>query len=76
MDRLTVRIVALCLILACCPGALLGAEAAAPLRVATFQSDVTLPLGDLLYALPLSTVEHPLLARGVELDDGSKRYVL
>jgi len=49
---------------------------AAPLCLSTFQSDVTLPLGDLLYAEPLKTVEHPLLAKGVVLDDGGKRYVL
>ncbi len=45
-------------------------------RVATFQSDATLPLGDLLYAKPLVTVEHPLLAKGIVLDTGDKRYVL
>jgi len=45
-------------------------------RVATFQSDVTLPLGDRLYSFPLETVEHPLLAKGIVLDDGGKRYVL
>jgi hypothetical protein len=52
-------------------------KAAAPtFRAATFQSDVTLPIGDLLYAKPLATVEHPLLAKGVVLDDGAGRYVL
>jgi hypothetical protein len=44
--------------------------------MATFSCDVTLPLGDLLYAKPLTNVEHPLLAKGVVLDDGRKRYVL
>ena len=45
-------------------------------RVATFQSDVTLPLGELLYAKPLATIEHPLLAKGIVIDTGDKRYVL
>ncbi len=75
MGRMTVWIAVGCLVLACLPGATVGAEAA-PLGVATFQADVTLPLGDLLYSEPLATVEHPLLAKGVVLDDGSKRYVL
>jgi hypothetical protein len=38
--------------------------------------DVTLPLGDRLYSYPLETVEHPLLAKGVVLDDRGKRCVL
>ncbi len=45
-------------------------------RVATFQSDVTLPLGNLLYAKPLTTIEHPLLAKGIVIDTGDQRYVL
>jgi hypothetical protein len=49
---------------------------AAPLRLATFQAEATLPLGQLLYLEPLKTVEHPLLAKGVVLEDGSRRYVL
>jgi len=47
-----------------------------PLRLATFQSDVTLPLGDVLYSETLQTIEHPLLAKGIVLDDGQRRYVL
>ncbi len=47
-----------------------------PLRLATFQSDVTLPLGDILYSETLKTIEHPLLAKGVVLDDGQRRWVL
>jgi hypothetical protein len=55
-----------------------GAEAGdePQFRVATFECDVTLPLGDLLYSDPLTTIEHPLLAKGVVLDDAGKRYVL
>lgn len=49
-----------------------------PLRAATFRSDVTPPLGFPSYPSfgPLETVEHPLLAKGVVLDDGARRYVL
>jgi hypothetical protein len=50
--------------------------AAGVLRLATFQCDVTPPLGELLYVLPLATIEHPLLAKGVILDDGAQRIVL
>jgi hypothetical protein len=53
-----------------------SAADAGPLRLATFESDVTLPLGDILYSEVLKTVEHPLLAKGVVLDDGRRRYVL
>jgi hypothetical protein len=52
------------------------AAGAEPLRLATFESDVTLPLGDILYSETLKTIEHPLLAKGVVLDDGRRRYVL
>ncbi len=53
----------------------LAADAAPP-RLATFQCDVTPPLGQKLYAKPLATIETPLLAKGIVLDDGGKRYVL
>lgn len=48
------------------------------LRVSTFRSDVTPPLGFPSYPsyLPLETVEHPLLAKGIVLDSGQQRYVL
>ena len=49
---------------------------AAELRVATFQSDATPPIGHWLYAYPLETVEHPLLAKGVVLEQDGARYVL
>jgi len=53
-----------------------GAEVS--LRVATFECDVTPPLGEPFYSSyqPLATIEHPLLAKGVVLDDGGERYVL
>jgi len=52
---------------------------AAELRVATFRCDVTPPLGFLTYPptfKPLEKIEHPLLAKGIVLDDGGHRYVL
>ena len=55
-----------------------GTEAA-ELRVATFRCDVTPPLGFLAYPptfKPLEKIEHPLLAKGIVLDDGAQRYVL
>jgi hypothetical protein len=53
-------------------------QAAAGLRVATFSCDVTPPLGGhpLIWLTPVKTVEDPLLAKGVVLDDGRHRYVL
>jgi len=51
-------------------------EAPAPLRVATFQCDVTVPMGQVLYSKPVVKVEHPLMAKGIVLDDGRHRYVL
>ena len=47
------------------------------LRVATFCSDATPPLGSPTYGgKPLETVETPLLAKGIVLDDGQQRYVV
>ena len=48
------------------------------LRVATFCADVTPPLGSPTYPSkkPLETVETPLLAKGIVLDDGQLRVVL
>ena len=49
----------------------------APLRMATFKSDVTPPLGaPLIGIVPAATVEDPLFAKGIVLDDGGRRYVL
>ena len=80
---------ATCLALAA-TGGLLGAQgpkkgpagkppdAAPPLRLTTFRCDVTPPLGQPIYSgyQPLATIEHPLWAKGIVLDDGQKRYVL
>ncbi len=50
----------------------------AGLRVATFRCDVTPPPGGhpLIWVTPVETVETPLLAKGIVLDDGRWRYVL
>jgi hypothetical protein len=47
-------------------------------KIATFNADVTPPLGTPIYSSfkPLETVEQPLQAKGVIIDDGSARYVL
>lgn len=47
-------------------------------RLATFVCDVTLPLGTPIYSSykPLETIEHPLLAKGVVIEEGDARYVL
>lgn len=48
------------------------------LRIATFQCDVTPPLGQPIYSSyrPLAQIEHPLLAKGIVLAYGERRYVL
>lgn len=58
------------------PSSLQGAEPAEDLRVATFQCEVTPPLGDWLYVSEVKTVEHPLLAKGILLEQGDRRFVL
>ena len=50
---------------------------AAGLRVATFRCDVTPPLGKAIPSLkPMEIIDFPLLAKGIVLDDGRRRYVL
>jgi hypothetical protein len=51
---------------------------AAGLRLATFRCDVTPPANGhpLIWLVQVKTVEDPLLAKGVVLDDGTHRYVL
>jgi hypothetical protein len=52
-------------------------HADAGLRVATFCCDVTPPLGQPMFSCDvLRTVEQPLLAKGIVLEDGAERYVL
>lgn len=49
------------------------------IRAAPFQADLTPPMGSPLdcgFDPPVSTVEHPLLAKGILLEDGDDRYVL
>jgi hypothetical protein len=50
----------------------------ARVRVATFSCDVTPPIGgqSLIWLAPAKTIEDPLFAKGIVLDDGQKRYVL
>ncbi len=53
------------------------AAAAGPLRVAAFRCDATPPVGEpLIWATNLVSVEAPLLAKGVVLEDGADRYVI
>ena len=47
-----------------------------PLRLATFTCDVTLPMGHMLGGKPLVRIEHPLLAKGVVLENRGRRHVL
>jgi hypothetical protein len=53
-------------------------QEALPLRVATFRCDVTPPIGGhpLIWTVPAKTIEDPLWAKGIVLDDGHTRYVL
>jgi len=63
----------------CSVGSLASAsEQAPPLRLATFQADVTPPVGGhpLIWVTPVATVEDPLLAKGVVLEQGERRFVL
>ena len=48
------------------------------MKLATFRCDVTPPLHGhpLIWLTPVETVEDPLWAKGVVLDDGKTRYVL
>lgn len=56
---------------------LAAAEDTGRLRLATFCCDVTPPLGSPTYGgKPLETIETPLLAKGIVVDDGRRRYVL
>ena len=47
-------------------------------RLSTFVCDITVPLGTPIYSSyePLDTIEHPLLAKGVVIEQGDTRYVL
>ena len=77
MNRSVVQVLSLVVAAACLTAAPVRAVAA-PLRAATFQCDVTPPLGEPIYSgyQPLAEVEHPLLAKGIVLEDGQRRYVL
>jgi hypothetical protein len=61
-----------------CGCAELVAAEEANFRVATFSADLTPPLGQPIYSSyePLATIEHPLLAKGIVLENAGRRYVL
>lgn len=68
----------LLVLVVCLPTIGVGVAEEVPLRVATFQCDVTPPLGQPIYSSyrPLAEIEHPLLAKGIVLAEGERRYVL
>ena len=70
------RIILSTLLLANGTVAIASEKGTSQLRVATFCRVVTPPLGSPLRHRPLETVEDPLLAKGIVLDDGHGRYVL
>ncbi len=54
-----------------------GSEATESPRVATFRCDATPPLGQPMFRCdPLKTVEQPLLAKGIVLEQDAHRYVI
>jgi len=83
MFRILAILARLFAILACarmCPAsAASAAEANWPLRVAAFAAEITPPIGlpmvEGLYP-PVATIEHPLLAKGIVLQDAGGTYVL
>ena len=71
--RRAVSAVVLSLVAACS----LSAETPPSLRLTTFQSNITPPLGQPMFSCdPLHTVEEPLLAKGIVLEAAAERYVL
>jgi len=78
-DQMSCRFIRLAVVIViACPGTAVFGQDADSLRVATFCSDVTPPLGHPWYpdSKPLAAIEHPLLAKGIVIDDGKHRYVL
>lgn len=57
-------------------GSAVGAEKAPSMQLAVFHCDATPPLGSRIYDGTFTTVEHPLSAKGVVVDDGRGRYLL
>ncbi len=66
------------LILALLPLNACNTEERPEVRLSTFQCDVTPPLGTPIYSgyEPLAVIEHPLLAKGIVLEESGQRYVL
>jgi hypothetical protein len=77
MHRCILAVIVVAAVMAASGGPL-EAENARGLRVATFVCDVTPPKGSqpLIWLTQVATVEDPLLAKGVILDDGRIRCVL
>jgi hypothetical protein len=71
----TGRAILLLALLGCSPGA---SPEATPLTLSTFESDVTPPIGHRLvgWSVLMTSVEEPLLLKGVLLADRRTRYVL
>jgi outer membrane protein assembly factor BamB len=69
-------LIGLCLLLAVCPSAPADSPAATRLQIATFRCDITPPLGCVIYGQAAKTIEQPLWAKGLVLQDGQDRYVL
>jgi len=72
-------LLALSLFVAAVPGLGIAAPPESPpagLKLATFQCDATTPIGIKVYGVEVKTIEHPLWAKGVVLQDGDDRYVL
>jgi hypothetical protein len=77
MQTRSAGILSLLFVLECLAPEKAASETAPLPRVATFQCDITPPLGEpMLWATKLTKVEQPLLAKGVLLEDGTNRYVL
>lgn len=78
MRSLTRYLAILFAVVAVMAGATARADKHATLRVTTFRCDVTPPIGGhpLIWTVPVKTIEDPLWAKGIVLDDGQTRYVL
>jgi hypothetical protein len=61
----------------CVTAGAVSAAPISPLRVATFHCEVTPPPGEgLIWNVPLSSVQEPLWAKGIVLEDRHRRYVI
>ena len=70
------RFLTLCMVIAIIPSLSVPSYGDESLpRVATFKADVTLPIGHPMYTdyRPVKTAEHPLLAKGIIIEDGKTK---